>query len=78
MTTPLFIVKQCQMAFTTTTPDLSNLERDIAVSAEKAQGIEEAYFAEFCESALALADDISRVARGLAAIDVATSIVTLR
>lgn len=60
-----------------TTPDLSNLERDIAVSAEKAQGIEEGYFAEFCESALALADHISRVARGLAAMDVATSMATL-
>lgn len=60
-----------------TTPDLSNLERDIAVSAEKAQAIEESYFNEFRERALALADEISRVARGLASIDVATSMAAL-
>lgn len=60
-----------------TTPELSDLERDIAVSAEKAQAIEDDYFREFAERALALADDISRVARGLASIDVATSMATL-
>lgn len=60
-----------------TTPDLSNLEREISISAEKALAIEESYFTEFCTRALALADDISRVARGLAAIDVATSMATL-
>lgn len=60
-----------------TTPDLSNLERDIAVSAEKAQAIEEDYYNQFRHEAMTLADDISRVARGLAAIDVATSMATL-
>ncbi len=60
-----------------TTPELSNLEREIAISAEKAQAIEDSYFNEFCERALVLADDISRIARGLAAIDVATSMATL-
>ena len=60
-----------------TTPDLSNLERDIAVSADKSQAIEEEYYSEFREQAMALANDISRVARGLAAIDVATSMATL-
>jgi DNA mismatch repair protein MutS len=60
-----------------TTPDLSNLERDIAVSAEKAQAIEDSYFNEFRDQALSMADDISRVARGLASIDVATSMATL-
>ena len=60
-----------------TTPDLSNLERDIAISAEKALAIEENYFKEFCDTAITLADDISRVARGLATIDVATSMATL-
>jgi DNA mismatch repair protein MutS len=60
-----------------TTPDLSNLERDIAISAEKALAIEESYFKEFCDTAITLADDISRVARGLATIDVATSMATL-
>lgn len=60
-----------------TTPDLSNLERDIALSAEKAQAIEDEYFNEFRDTALSLADDISRVARGLAMMDVATSMATL-
>ncbi len=60
-----------------TTPELSNLEREIAISAEKAQAIEDSYFNEFCERALVLADDISRIAGGLAAIDVATSMATL-
>lgn len=60
-----------------TTPDLSNLEREIALSAEKAQAIEENYYNEFRDQAMALADDISRVARGLASIDVATSMATL-
>lgn len=60
-----------------TTPDLSNLERDIALSAEKAQAIEDNYFNEFRDTALSLADDISRVARGLAMTDVATSMATL-
>lgn len=60
-----------------TTPDLSNLERDIAISADKALAIEENYFKEFCNTAIALANDISRVARGLASIDVATSMATL-
>ena len=60
-----------------TTPELSNLEREIAISADKAQAIEDNYFNEFRERALLLADDISRVARGLASIDVATSMATL-
>ena len=60
-----------------TTPDLSNLERDIALSAEKAQGIEDTYYNEFRDNALSLADDIARVARGLAMMDVATSMATL-
>lgn len=60
-----------------TTPDLSNLERDIAVSAEKVQAIEDKYFTDFSLDALSLADDISRIARGLAAIDVATGMASL-
>lgn len=60
-----------------TTPDLSNLERDISLSAEKAQAIEDDYFNSFRETALSMADDISIVARGIAMMDVATSMATL-
>lgn len=60
-----------------TTPELSHLEREIALSTEKALAIEMDYFEQFQKTALSLADDISRVARGLATIDVATAMATL-
>jgi len=60
-----------------TTPDLSSLERDIAISADKSQAIEEEYYAEFSKTVIQLANDISRVARGLAMMDVAISMAML-
>jgi DNA mismatch repair protein MutS len=60
-----------------TTPDLSNLERDIALSAEKALALEENLFQEFSNTARTLAHEISMIAQGLAAIDVATAMADL-
>ncbi len=60
-----------------TTPDLSNLERDIASAAEKALAIEEGYFNEFLTRAINLADEINRVARAMAGLDVACAMAAL-
>ena len=60
-----------------TTPDLSNLEREIASSAEKALAIELGYFNELQAKSIHLAEEINKVARGLAMIDVASAMATL-
>jgi DNA mismatch repair protein MutS len=60
-----------------TTPDLSNLERDIALSAEKALALEESLYQEFSNQAKELANEISTIAQGLAAMDVATAMADL-
>ncbi|MEK7801038.1 MAG: DNA mismatch repair protein MutS, partial [Pseudomonadota bacterium] len=60
-----------------TTPELAQLERDILSSSDKALAIEENYFKEFVDGAIALADDFAVIANNLAAIDVACAVATL-
>lgn len=60
-----------------TTPELSELERDLASAADKAIAIEVELFNDFVTQVCALSDDIGRTAQGLAALDVALSMATL-
>ncbi|MEM8833706.1 MAG: DNA mismatch repair protein MutS, partial [Pseudomonadota bacterium] len=60
-----------------TTPELSELERDLASADDKALALELELFNQFVEKTCVLSEDIGRVARGLAALDVALSMATL-
>ena len=60
-----------------TTADLVELERDIASAADKALAIEQNLFVEFTQKICALAQDIGRIARAIAALDVAASLAHL-
>lgn len=60
-----------------TTPELSELERDLASADDKALAIEQEIFAQFVEKVCAISDDIGRTAKGLAALDVALALATL-
>lgn len=54
-----------------TTPELAELERDIASAADKALALEEEIFTELCDNTRSNADEIYAQARALAALDVA-------
>ncbi len=60
-----------------TTPELSELERDISSASEKALGIELELFRQMTEEIIRLADDIGARARALAALDVAAGLAAL-
>lgn len=60
-----------------TTPELSELERDLASAGEKAIGLELQIFKELNEEVTATATNIAQVAAALAALDVATSLASL-
>jgi DNA mismatch repair protein MutS len=60
-----------------TTPELSELERDLASAGEKAIGLELQIFKELNEEVTAAATNIAQVAAALAALDVATSLASL-
>jgi DNA mismatch repair protein MutS len=60
-----------------TTPELSELERDIASAAEKAIALEQKFFAEFLRDVAAQSDALGEVARGFAELDVALSLAEL-
>ena len=60
-----------------TTPELSELERDLASAADKALAIEEEIFTDFVAQVCLLSEDIGRTAGGLTALDVALSMATL-
>lgn len=60
-----------------TTPELSELERDLASAGEKAVGLELQIFRELNEEVSSSATNIAQVASALAALDVATSLASL-
>jgi len=60
-----------------TTPELSELERDLASADDKALAIEQEIFSQFVEKIFTLSADIGRTASGLAALDVALALATL-
>lgn len=60
-----------------TTPELSELERDLASAGEKAVGLELQIFKELNEEVTTAATNIAQVASALAALDVATSLASL-
>lgn len=60
-----------------TTPELSELERDLASAADKAIAIEVALFNDFVSQICGMSDAIGRTAQGLSALDVVLSMATL-
>lgn len=56
-----------------TTPELAELERDIASASEKALGIEQELFRQMADEATRLSEEIGSHARALAALDVAAA-----
>jgi len=60
-----------------TTPELSELERDIASAAEKSLALEQRFFAEFLQQVTAQSDALGNVARAGAELDVALSLAEL-
>ncbi len=57
-----------------TTPELSELERDLSSAADKALAIEQEIFSDFVRQVNALSNDIAIVASALASLDVATAL----
>lgn len=60
-----------------TTPELSELERDLASAGEKAVGLELQIFTELNKEVTTAATNIAQVASSLAALDVATALASL-
>ncbi len=60
-----------------TTPELSELERDISSAADKSLALEQKFFAEFVRQTAAVSETLGRIARGAADLDVALSLATL-
>lgn len=60
-----------------TTPELSELERDLSSAADKALAIEQEIFSDFVREVNAIAEEIGIVASALAALDVACAFATL-
>lgn len=60
-----------------TTPELSELERDLSAAAEKSIAIELDYFAKFAAVLTERAEDILTLARAAAALDVAAALADL-
>lgn len=60
-----------------TTPELSELERDIASAAEKSLALEQRFFAEFLQQVATQSDALGNIARAGAELDVALSLAEL-
>ena len=60
-----------------TTPELSELERDLSSAADKALALEQEIFSDFVQQINKLSEDIGRIASALAALDVAAALATL-
>lgn len=60
-----------------TTPELSELERDLSSAADKALAIEQEIFIEFVRQVNDIAEEIGKVANALAMLDVAAAFATL-
>jgi DNA mismatch repair protein MutS len=60
-----------------TTPDLSELERDISSAADKALALEEEIFAALVGETLLLAEEISAKSRAIAQLDIAAAMADL-
>ncbi len=60
-----------------TTPELSELERDIASAAEKSLALEQRMFTEFVAKTCDTSENLGAIARGVAALDVALSLAEL-
>ena len=60
-----------------TTPELSELERDIASAAEKSLAMEQRLFAEFLQQTSAASETLGTVARAAAELDVALALAEL-
>lgn len=60
-----------------TTPELSELERDLSSAEDKALALEQEIFSDFVQQINKLSDDIGRIASALAALDVAAALATL-
>lgn len=60
-----------------TTPELSELERDILSAADKISALEQEIFQSFVNKAIELSEVISRAARNVAVIDVYAALATL-
>ncbi len=60
-----------------TTPALSELERDLSSAAEKAIAIEMQIFGDLIRALVEVVDDVGSIARGMAALDVASSLAQL-
>lgn len=69
-----FVLRQSMSnAMRFTTPELAELERDISSAADKSIAIELDIFNQLCAETTALSSEIGKIARSLAAIDVAAS-----
>jgi len=60
-----------------TTPDLSELERDLSAAGDKALALEQEIFSGFVQDVNAQATEIGLIAQAIAALDVATSLSNL-
>ncbi|MFA7457255.1 MAG: DNA mismatch repair protein MutS, partial [Micavibrio sp.] len=60
-----------------TTPELSELERDIASAGDKALALEQNLFVRFVENVGILSAQLGKIARGMAALDVAMALAEL-
>ena len=60
-----------------TTPELSELERDIASAADRALALEQKFFADFVADVARCAQSLAAIARGLAELDVALALAEL-
>ncbi len=60
-----------------TTPELSELERDLSSAGDKALAIEQEIFSDLVQQINMLADEIGTIAKALAALDVASALATL-
>ncbi len=60
-----------------TTPELSELERDISSAAEKSLALEQSLFAKFVSETVGNADCLGAIARGAAQLDVALALAEL-
>ncbi len=60
-----------------TTPELSELERDLSSAADKALAIEQNIFSDLVQKINALSENVSLIASGLSALDVACAMTTL-
>ena len=60
-----------------TTPELSELERDISSAAEKSLAIEQKFFEQFVADVSSVCENIGTISKGVAELDVAISFAIL-